>query len=96
MESMIEILTINRLLISSSVGVRVRNGLGTLLFRCQYKLFDNCIFYFDFWPCSFRYPYDEAATVAISTVKEFGKDLKEVSGVHVLLHVQIELFHRPD
>lgn len=25
-----------------------------------------------------RYPYDEAATVAISTVKEFGSDLKEV------------------
>ncbi|KAF3630495.1 Macro domain-containing protein [Capsicum annuum] len=26
----------------------------------------------------FGYPYDEAATVAISTVKEFGSDLKEV------------------
>ncbi|XP_034705156.1 macro domain-containing protein VPA0103 [Vitis riparia] len=26
----------------------------------------------------FGYPHDEAATVAISTVKEFGKDLKEV------------------
>ncbi|KAK4353856.1 hypothetical protein RND71_026050 [Anisodus tanguticus] len=26
----------------------------------------------------FRYPYDEAATVAISTVKGFGSDLKEV------------------
>lgn len=44
----------------------------------------------------FRYPYDEAATVAISTVKEFGKDLKEVS-VAVkyawiyLLHGVIEL-----
>lgn len=26
----------------------------------------------------FRYPYDEAATVAISTIKEFCDDLKEV------------------
>ncbi|XP_013635103.1 PREDICTED: macro domain-containing protein VPA0103-like [Brassica oleracea var. oleracea] len=27
---------------------------------------------------SFRYPLDEAASIAISTVKEFGKDFKEV------------------
>lgn len=26
----------------------------------------------------FRYPYDEAATVAISTIKEFQNDFKEV------------------
>ncbi|XP_023640100.1 uncharacterized protein LOC17887901 [Capsella rubella] len=42
---------------------------------------DNNIQYIAFTAIScgiFRYPLDEAATIAISTVKQFGKDFKEV------------------
>lgn len=31
-----------------------------------------------FYAAFFRYPYEEAATVAISTIKEFQNDFKEV------------------
>lgn len=40
-------------------------------------MYDNCIF-FIFLIISFRYPFDEAATIAISTVKESSNDFKEV------------------
>lgn len=33
-----------------------------------------------------RYPYEEAATIAISTVKEFANDFKEVSRVSFSLN----------
>ncbi|GMN41171.1 hypothetical protein TIFTF001_010395 [Ficus carica] len=35
----------------------------------------------------YGYPYDEAATVAISTIKEFANDIKEVHFVHFLEEV---------
>ena len=40
-------------------------------------MYDNYIF-FIFLIISFRYPFDEAATIAISTVKESSNDFKEV------------------
>lgn len=36
----------------------------------------------------FRYPYDEAATVAISTVKEFQYDFKEVISSSLLCYIE--------
>ncbi|EOA28704.1 hypothetical protein CARUB_v10024932mg [Capsella rubella] len=51
---------------------------------------DNNIQYIAFTAIScgiFRYPLDEAATIAISTVKQFGKDFKEVA-----LHFSLKPF----
>lgn len=46
-------------------------------------------FMFSFYSSSYscRYPYDEAAAIAISTVKEFRTDFKEVLNVYFLPHV---------
>ena len=38
----------------------------------------NLISSLDCWIVLVRYPYEEAAEVAISTIKEFANDIKEV------------------
>lgn len=42
----------------------------------------------------FRYPYDEAATVAISTIKEFQNDFKEVvlRSIYSIFFIWSELY----
>ena len=49
-------------------------------------MFDQFLFNFFFPSWNFsRYPFEEAATVSISTVKEFANDIKEVTSVFILL-----------
>jgi hypothetical protein len=50
-------------------------------------MYDKFILSFYSLSYSCRYPYDEAATIAISTVKEFRADFKEVLNVYFLPHV---------
>jgi len=44
----------------------------------------------------FRYPYDEAATVAISTIKEFQNDFKEVvlRSIYSTFFIWCELWYK--
>lgn len=44
--------------------------------RSPQEVCDKFMLLFQSFP--FRYPYDEAATIAISTVKHFANDFKEV------------------